>query len=217
MPGIKSAAAGIAIKEKLANADHSDLKTSSFWISQIFMIIATVAGVYLAAQAGLQQAIEFDNLTSTESNYYLRQSLYDEVDANVSLLRTYNKEFFSRPLQKNELEKNTPALRRFVWESMKYSPSTLETPSYFLREIQGFYADIDLIMANRLSWAHGPSYASKLMTEQLDHIENVVLPKLADNTRQLAQELKDAGMDVEDSVAYEETAAANAADTAKAQ
>ncbi|MAK91028.1 MAG: hypothetical protein CMI13_07325, partial [Oleibacter sp.] len=117
MPGIKSAAAGIAIKEKLANADHSDLKTSSFWISQIFMIIATVAGVYLAAQAGLQQAIEFDNLTSTESNYYLRQSLYDEVDANVSLLRTYNKEFFSRPLQKNELEKNTPALRRFVWES----------------------------------------------------------------------------------------------------
>ena len=155
----KQSLSGAALKEKLAKADHSDLKTSGFWISQSFMIIATIVGVYLAAQAGLDQAIVFDDITSKQSNYFLRQSLYDEVDANIIMLRKYNEEYFSRAVPKSELKQHTPKLRQFVWESMKFSPATLETPSYFLREIQAFYAELDQLIENGTSRVYGHSYA----------------------------------------------------------
>ena len=41
------------IRRATKQVDNEDLVKSSFWISQIFMTIATVAGVYLAAQEGL--------------------------------------------------------------------------------------------------------------------------------------------------------------------
>ena len=66
--------------------DHNDLGKSGFWISQMFVVAATIIGVYLAAHTGLQQAIAFDRLTSQESNYYLRKSLHDELADNVAVL-----------------------------------------------------------------------------------------------------------------------------------
>lgn len=63
--------------------DHRDLIRSSFWVGQIFMLIATVMGVFLAAQSGLEQALTFDSITRMESNYYLRKSLQDELTDNA--------------------------------------------------------------------------------------------------------------------------------------
>jgi len=191
-----SHAAASAIKDKIASADHSDLKTSGFWISQIFMIIATITGVYLAAQAGLEQAIQFDEITGNQSNYYLRHSLHEEVSSNVKMLRTYNKEYFGRRISENELKMNTPELRQFVWTAMEQSPFTLETPSVFLNEIQNFYASVKKIMDNRINRVYGPTLASRLLTEQLDHMEKDVLPLLAKNITSLHEALTDAGVSI---------------------
>ena len=177
------------VKEKLAHADHRDLTSSGFWIGHLLMIAATIAGVYLAAQAGLQQAILFDDITDKETNYYMRQSLYDEVNTNVIILRKYNEEYFARGISVQELKQNNPKLSRYVWETMKYSPNTLETPSYFLTEIQNFYRTTDDLIEKREKFTYGPSYASKLLVEQLDNMEKTVLPKLAANTKKLAAEL----------------------------
>lgn len=38
--------------KRFPRLDNRELVKTSFWISQIFMIIATVAGVYVAAQEG---------------------------------------------------------------------------------------------------------------------------------------------------------------------
>jgi hypothetical protein len=160
------------------------------------MIAATIAGVYLAAQAGLQQAILFDDITSKETNYYLRQSLYDEVNTNVKILRKYNEEYFARGISVQELKQNNPKIGRYVWETMKYSPNTLETPSYFLTEIQNFYRTVDDLIEKREKFTYGPSYATKLLTEQLDNMEKNVLPKLAENGNRLAAELLVYNVDV---------------------
>ena len=184
------------VKEKLAHADHRDLTSSGFWIGHLLMIAATIAGVYLAAQAGLQQAILFDDITSKETNYYLRQSLYDEVNTNVKILRKYNEEYFARGISVQELKQNNPKIGRYVWETMKYSPNTLETPSYFMTEIQNFYRTVDDLIEKREKFTYGPSYATKLLTEQLDNMEKNVLPKLAENGNRLAAELLVYNVDV---------------------
>ena len=46
--------------KRFPKLDNQELVKTSFWISQVFMIIATIVGVYLAAQEGLSQAIIFD-------------------------------------------------------------------------------------------------------------------------------------------------------------
>lgn len=69
--------------------DNTELIKTSFWVSQIFIIIATVVGVYLAAQEGLSQAIKFDALSNMQNNYHLRHALYDEVSDNVEILSHY--------------------------------------------------------------------------------------------------------------------------------
>ncbi|WP_028293497.1 hypothetical protein [Oceanobacter kriegii] len=195
---VSSSKATSVLKDKVANADHSDLKTSGFWISQMLMIAATIIGVYLAAQAGLEQAIAFDDITSKQSNYYLRRSLYQEVSSNVTMLRSYNKEYFSRAIPKSQLKQHTPTLRQFVWRAMENSPATLETPSYFLTEVQDFYAETDALIELGVARVYGASHAGKLMTEQLDHIENDVLPKLANDVNTLAVELREAGISIDE-------------------
>ena len=187
-----------ATSQRNKKIDHSELTSSAFWIGHILMIIATIAGVYLAAQAGLQQAILFDDVTARQNNYFLRQSLYEELQDNIKILRRYDEEFLSRGITANQIKANSPRISRYVWETMKYSETTLETPSYFLGETRRFYAQVDDIVAKRESFTYGPSFASKLMKEQLDNMETQVLPKLKANTEYLARYLKGFDVNVED-------------------
>ena len=184
-----------ALKPK-KKMNHQDLSSSGFWIGHILMIIATIAGVYLAAQAGLQQAILFDDVVSRQHNYFLRQSLYEELQDNVAILTEYDKEYLGRGISVNQLKANSPKISRYVWETMKYSQTTLETPSYFLGETRRFYAQVDDIIAKRESFTYGPSFASKLMKQQLENMSKNVLPKLKANTEYLEQYLKDYDVNV---------------------
>jgi len=177
--------------------DHSELTNSGFWVGHILMIIATIAGVYLAAQTGLRQAIVFEEVTSTENNFYLRQSLYQEVRDNVEILREYDKEFLSRGVTANQIRANSPRVSRYIWETMKYSQATLETPSYLLSSVRRFYSQVDDIVAKRESFVFGPTYASKLMNIELKKMEQEVLPKLKANVEELAVTLAEYGVDVD--------------------
>ena len=112
--------------QKIRELDHGDLQKSGFWVSQVFVVLATIIGVYLAANAGLEQAIRFDNIKAQEQNYHLRASLHDELQDNASVLRRYVEEVLRR--NPHDLKPQHPALSEFVWETMRYSPATFETP-----------------------------------------------------------------------------------------
>ncbi|WP_298441258.1 hypothetical protein [uncultured Ferrimonas sp.] len=181
-----------------AKIDHSELTSSAFWIGHTLMIIATVVGVYLAAQAGLKQAIIFDDVTARQNNYFLRQSLYEELADNIGSLREYDKQYLSRNISSNQLKANAPNISRYVWETMKYSQITLETPSYFLGETRRFYAQVDDIIAKAEASFYSSQYASGLMTKQLDRMAHEVLPKLKSNTATLATYLEQFDVYVDD-------------------
>ena len=180
-----------------------EIKKISYWVGQSIMLVATVLGVFLAAQVGLRQAIIFDDIASKESNYYLRQSLYQEVSDNVALLRTYNDEYLGRNVPKQTLLANHPKISYYVWETMKFSPFTLETPSHFLSESRAFYDLAEDLIAKREAGILGASFVEKLMNDKLDHVEKNVLPLIKANTDKLASELADYDVPVE-SVALED-------------
>ncbi|WP_249313050.1 hypothetical protein [Pseudoalteromonas ruthenica] len=45
------------IPKVLQQVDNKELRSTGFWLNQVFLVLSTIFGVYLAAQSGLEQAI----------------------------------------------------------------------------------------------------------------------------------------------------------------
>lgn len=174
---------------------QGEISNLSFWISQISMIIATVLGVYLAAQQGLQQAVMFEQIQSDKNNYYLRQSLQDELSDNLLLVQQYTEQI--KNISVHQVKRYSLVLDSFVWESMKYSPATLETPSALLSESRKFYREINDIHGKIQSNFYSADYGTKLLLAQVEHVKTVVLPMFAADTAQLKQALANQNVEVD--------------------
>lgn len=171
-----------------AGNDSSEVRKASFWISQLVIIIATVGGVYLAASQGLKQAVQFDAIKSEQNNYYLRKSLQNELADNVVYIREYADKV-KRQIANAELN-----LETFVWNSMTYSPTALETPSGLLREAQKFYHSSASILSNK---NFQPRNRAESLTVLADHVEKEVLPQFETNTSALRRALTGRGIAVD--------------------
>lgn len=168
-----SAPSANAKAKKLA-LQPGETSNLSFWIAQGFMLLATVIGVYLAGQQGLAQALAFDQIQSEKNNYHLRQSLKDELIENVALVAAYTEALKSTgPSSSRRLEMN---LDTFVWESMKFSPHTMETPSLLLSESRRFYRETRDIYNKIQSGFYSGPYGSQLLLNVIEHMESAVLP-----------------------------------------
>lgn len=174
---------------------QGEISNLSFWISQISMIIATVLGVYLAAQQGLQQAVMFEQIQSDKNNYYLRQSLQDELSDNLLLVQQYTEQI--KNISVHQVKRYSLVLDSFVWESMKFSPATLETPPALLSESRKFYREINDIHGKIQSSFYSADYGTKLLLAQVEHVKTVVLPMFAADTAQLKQALANQNVEVD--------------------
>ena len=169
--------------------DNTELIKTSFWVSQIFIIIATVVGVYLAAQEGLSQAIKFDALSNMQNNYHVRHALYDEVSDNVEILSHYADTV--ETVSSNSLVKMHPQMGLFVWDNMRYSANALETPSDILSDIRRLYLESEKIISNIETRHYSVSYGKDQLQNVLSKIKEDTLPKLKTNYETLSKELKD--------------------------
>ncbi|MCU7999496.1 hypothetical protein [Shewanella sp. SM95] len=169
--------------------DNTELIKTSFWVSQIFIIIATVVGVYLAAQEGLSQAIKFDALSNMQNNYHLRHALYDEVSDNVGILSHYADTV--ETVSSNSLVKMHPQMGLFVWDNMRYSANALETPSDILSDIRRLYLESEKIISNIETRHYSVSYGKDQLQNVLSKIKEDTLPKLKTNYETLSKELND--------------------------
>lgn len=164
-----------------------ELNRTSFWISQIFMLIATVLGVYLAAQEGLRQAVAYEYLMSTKSNYYLRQSLADEIQSNIQQVRDWAD--YAPTVSNNTLKSNPLTLDTFIWDSMKYAPNTLETPSQFLSSTRHFYRESLRISTQLQSFNYSINHGRDLLKKLADNMEQELLPKMHSDIAALKHQL----------------------------
>jgi len=181
-------------KRQIIRFDNSDLIKSGFWVGQMFMVLATVVGVFLAAQEGLSQAIKFENLNSKEKNFYLQNALADELSDNIKILDDY-----TTLLQKEtpfNLKAHHPLFDRFVWESMKYSPNALETPSQILSAIRRYNNETAVLIKKIEERQLGARYGAKLLVTLNEKIKVGALQDLIANYTKLHHELIEAGIDV---------------------
>lgn len=176
-----------------SGVDTREAKRLSFWISQFFILAATVIGVYLAANQGFKQAIAYGDIQSARSNYYLRKSLQNEIVDNLVLVRGY-----MQKIEKGNLaDRKAPfRLDTFVWESLKFSSATLETPSELLTASRQFYRQVAEIQEKVANNDYGAGHAVKLLTALVEQVEKEVLPKFDANTNEIKADLKKKGIDV---------------------
>lgn len=163
---------------------QGEVSTLSFWISQVFMIIATVLGVYLAGQQGLAQAVNFEQIQSDKNNYYLRKSLHHELEDNVALLQDYI-ESLSVPCTRSAAQCYALQLDQFIWQSMQFSNATLETPPELLRESRAFYRQVNDIQQKISQNVYGRNYAAGLLEQQIQHMQQVVFPMFEQDLAEL--------------------------------
>ena len=170
-----------------------ETKKVSFWVSQLFILLATVVGVYLASSQGFRQALAYGEIQADKGNYFLRKSLKGEIEDNIVLVREYMQRLDTGGIQARQASFR---LDTFVWENMKFSSSTLETPPELLRESRQFYrgvADIQEKIANN---TYGVKKGTELLTDLLKRMEDEVLPKFGTDLAALQKGLRDRGVEV---------------------
>ena len=137
----------------------------------------------------------FDSLQGKEKNYYLQHALADEISDNITILNEYA-EFISENGAPYDLKAHHPGLDYFVWENMKFSSSSLETPSYILTAARRFNKQSAKLVHQIESRQYGRKFGANLITELTEKTQNNGLKQLVDNYTRLHQELAEAGVNV---------------------
>lgn len=162
-----------------------------FWIGNLFVVFSTVLGVYLAAHAALETAIQFESVRADRDSYYVRTSLHNELENNIGVYEEIIKNYRDGKsgYSKNSQWQNHPEY--FVWESLKSSPALITTPPEILAGVANFYKYSGLVI-EKLS-KRGPTndtiYIANKFDEKIIEFKKSTIPLLEQNLENLRQEL----------------------------
>ncbi|MFK7894740.1 MAG: hypothetical protein AB8G23_02830 [Myxococcota bacterium] len=160
-----------------------------FWIGNLVVVLSTVLGVYLAANAALETAIKYEAIKTDRDNYYLRTSLHNELTQNVTaleqIIENLDKGYRYR---KSDAQVEHPQF--FVWEALKASPSALTTPPEILSGVNSFYGNVRIILdkvsANK---DFKMSMSGREIQKLLERLKAETIPALEGNLSTLKAEL----------------------------
>lgn len=174
----------------MSSLKDSEIKKASYWLSQVFVIIATIVGVFLAANQGYKLAVEFENNIAVKESYYLQKSLQYELEDNVLVVKSYIESIKGGD---PSAKKSPLNLSTLVLENMKYSPITLSTPPEILRATQKFYRDVNEWYDKTSTSIVAVSFGSGKLQAAIEAIEKEI-DGLKENTEQLKRQVEKAGM-----------------------
>ena len=175
----------------------SELRSASYWVGHLMVIVATILGVYLAATAGFNQALKLDLLQSDRGTYYVAESLYQELSFNNTNMEKY----LDRTKDKNAVFKEHIAgirLNEFIFNSAQESESTFEIEPKLLSEVSNYYfttgSAIDTYYQSGMASPASVMAVVKRETEKLQTQDT--LKRLAKYNNTLAVDLIDRGMPI---------------------
>lgn len=158
-----------------------------FIIAQIFTIIATVLGVYLAGYVGFQRTLEYDRLNDAQRRANLMQALHAELSDNTARLRDFVP-LMQKTQEGESIYRDWPRLRLFVWNASSQNSALFDAPPVAITDMQAFYEDAADLLNNRtIHEAFRRLTSSNVsdrqrVTEQLDvqvkRAETAILPTL---------------------------------------
>ena len=161
-------------RQKLAGALRPVISDAQFLIGQGLMVVATVAGVYLAAHEGFRKALEFETVKGELDGYNLRAALRAEMIGNLAALHDligHVRETGAFPATAAEW----PRIRTDIWMAARMHPALFETPAPVLSSLGAFYAGAPDLIAraqeNRILpqvfWDRIKAHMRRLQSETL--------------------------------------------------
>lgn len=173
-----------------------------FWIGNLFVVFSTVLGVYLAAHAALETAIEFEAVRADRDSYYVRTSLHNELNQNISVYEKIIDNYRNGKGGYHKKDQWTKHPEYFVWESLKSSPALLTTPPEILAGVTEFYKYSEIVMEKFST--RGPTNDTIYMANQFD--EKIIefkagaMQLLERNLATLKQEMKEHKIDLHENI-----------------
>ena len=187
-----------------------------YWFAQIVVLLSTVLGVYLAAQAGYKTAISFEVTRGERDGYYLRRTLLAELKKNVKIVdewganvETKLREKISRhyfepgdswhfflnekggweELDSEDIKLEGVKLNTFIWDTMKQQFTTFQLPPETISSIETYYSGIDKHVADVLAKKRKTGPAAATIVAQTEYIRKNVITSLERDVAKLRSRL----------------------------
>ncbi|WP_088342876.1 MULTISPECIES: hypothetical protein [Rhodomicrobium] len=110
-----------------------------FWVSNAVIVLSTVLGVYLAAQAGYKTALDFETVRTERESYFMRRALLDELKDNLAQADEISKNMAENGWRFKNSDPEIFKLQSYVWETMKEQSTTFQIPSEVLTGVRRYY------------------------------------------------------------------------------
>jgi hypothetical protein len=164
-----------------------------FWVSHGIILLSTVLGVYLAAQAGYKTAVEFEVSRSDREGYYMRRALRDEVNKNLEwadmVSNAIIKDFRASAAGQKP--------QTFVWETMKQQSVTFQLSPQTLSSIREFYDNAESHVKEMTPIMYtGKMQEAENWKKEAQKMRETVLVDLDKDMEQLRKELTARGVAV---------------------
>jgi len=131
--------------EDATRSSRPRFRSLQFLTGQIFTILASIVGVYLAGYVSFQRTLEYDRLVKAQQKSDLLTASREELKQNVVRLQKFN-ERLPAEVGTGVVASEWPHLRLFVWTAAGHSSSVFDIPPLILTDLQAFYGDIDLML-----------------------------------------------------------------------
>ena len=131
--------------EEAERSSRARSRGLEFFAGQIFTILASIVGVYLAGYVSFQRTLEYDRLTKAQQKADLLTAAREELKQNVVRLQKFN-ERLPAEVGTGVVNSEWPQLRLFVWQAAGRSSSAFDIPPQILIDMQAFYGDVELML-----------------------------------------------------------------------
>jgi hypothetical protein len=191
---------------------------AEFWVSHLFIMVSTVIGVFLAAQAGFTTALQFEVAKGDRDGYYMRRALLDEVKDNVAAVdewgATMEKTLRNRisadyflptdnwvdywaekgGWQSSRIKPDDVKMQTFVWDTMKQQTITFQLAPQLLSGVRRYYDAMEGNMKEMQSTDWKSAKAAKTITEDTKRMREEVIPAFEKDIADLRDRLTKAGV-----------------------
>ena len=164
-----------------------------FLIAQIFTILATVIGVYLAGYVGYQRTLQYDQYVKAQQRADLLEAMHAELQHNTDRLREFVG-LMQKTMDGVSIYQQWPRLRLFVWRAAGQTTSAFDAPPQTLADMQALYEDVGEMLSNSEAQKMFRSLTTsnqadrKYLTEQLEAYVKTAETKLLPSLEQAAKE-----------------------------
>jgi hypothetical protein len=149
-----------------------------FLAAQIFTVLATILGVYLAGYVGFQRTLEYDRFVKAQQRSDLLTAAQEELKQNIARLHKFN-ERLPAEVGTAVTSSDWPRLRLFVWQAAGRSASVFDVPPQILTDLRRPRRDVE-----RCSGAGGvPAF------ERLKRIRENAVQGTAEHTTEVRRDL----------------------------